>query len=73
MVDLKIEKMCGCVKKAGLPEVQSFDTLDEALESANKLAKEMNENYCKKHTFSVAQNGENELVLIEVKLNEDRN
>lgn len=69
MVDLKIGKMCGCVKKAGIPEIQSFENVDEALKSANELAKEMNENYCKKHIFSVAQNSENELVLIEVDMN----
>ncbi len=66
MVDVKIAKMCGCVKRNGIPEVQSFENPEDALKSANELAKEMTEKFCKKHIFSVAQNSQDELVIIEV-------
>ena len=68
MINLKISKMCGCVRKAEIPENQTFENLDIALEKANELAKEMNETFCKKHNFTVVKNRDNELV-IEVGIN----
>jgi hypothetical protein len=69
MVNVKIAKMCGCVKKANMPEIEEFENLELAMKHASELAEEMNETFCKKHNFSVSQNSENELVVIEVNLN----
>ena len=68
MVTLKISKMCGCVKKSGMAENQSFEDIDTALTKANEMTTEMNETFCKKHNFTVVNNGDNELV-IEVAMN----
>jgi len=68
MINLKISKMCGCVKKADISENQSFENIEIALKKANELAEEMNDTFCKKHNFTVVQDGDNQLV-IEVAMN----
>jgi len=67
MYTVKIAKECGCVKKSGMPVTQTFDSKDKALMEANEMADEMNDTFCKKHNFSVVENG-NEM-LIQVGMN----
>jgi len=63
MVNVKMSKMCGCAKRAKIEEIQTFDNPDTALIEANKLAKKMNETFCKKHNFTVVENGNDEIVI----------
>jgi len=67
MIELKIAKMCGCVKREKIPEIQTFENMEIALDSAKTLAKKMNETFCKKHNFQVVENNSN--LLIQVELN----
>ena len=58
MAKVTISKMCGCVKKEEIPQVQEFSSTDEALKVANEMVEKMNNEFCGKHNFSVVQNGE---------------
>jgi len=69
MITVKMAKMCGCAKRANIKEVQTFESMEDAMKEAQALAEEMSETFCKKHNFSVAQNSPDELVVIEVNLN----
>ncbi len=62
MVNVRIEKECGCFKRSGMPSIKAFENKDEALTEAQTWAEEMNETFCKKHNFSVIEEGD-DLVL----------
>lgn len=59
MYNVMMEKECGCFKRSGLPSSKSFESKDDALIEAKNWADEMNEKFCKKHNFSVVEDGEN--------------
>ncbi len=67
MVTVKMAKMCGCAKRNNVKEIQTFDSMEDAMKEAQTLAEDMSETFCKKHNFSVVQNNPDELVVIEVK------
>ena len=58
MAKVTISKMCSCVKKEEMPQVQEFSSTDEALKVANEMVEKMNNEFCNKHNFSIVQNGE---------------
>jgi hypothetical protein len=58
---------CGCFKKSGIKNNQTFENKEKAFEKATNMAKHMNETFCQKHNFSVKEDGDN--ILIEVKNN----
>jgi hypothetical protein len=62
MFNVKIEKECGCFKRSGMPTIKAFDNKDDALTEAGEWAEEMNETFCKKHNFTVVEEG-NDLVI----------
>ena len=62
MFNVKIEKECGCFKRSGMPTIKAFDNKDDALIEAGEWADEMNETFCKKHNFTVVEEG-NDLVI----------
>jgi len=62
MFNVKIEKECGCFKRSGMPTIKAFDNKDDALIEAGEWAEEMNETFCKKHNFTVVEEG-NDLVI----------
>ncbi len=62
MFNVKIEKECGCFKRSGMPTIKAFDNKDDALIEAGEWAEEMNETFCKKHSFTVVEEG-NDLII----------
>ena len=66
MTTVTFTKMCGCLKKDSIEQVQKFDSKDEALIKATDMANSMNENYCKKHSFSVVEDGDNLLIQVDM-------
>lgn len=64
MYTVTMEKACGCFKKSDYASTQSFESKDDALMEASSLAKEMNETFCKKHNFSVREEGNNFLITL---------
>jgi hypothetical protein len=63
MVNLTVEKLCGCAKRAEIPQTQNFETKEAALAEANELVEEMNETFCKKHSFSLVEKSDTELMI----------
>jgi hypothetical protein len=57
MFTISIEKECGCFKKSGMENHQKFSDKDAALMEAMRLADEMNETCCQKHTFRIVEKG----------------
>ena len=66
MVDLFIEKQCGCVKKSSYNNIQSFDTTQEALVEAKKMCDDMNKNFCLKHKFYYEEDQNNIIIKMEI-------
>jgi predicted nucleotidyltransferase len=65
MTEIKITKMCGCVKKAKMSEVQEFQSKEEALKKANEMVVIMNQDFCQRHNFKVIEEGETILIKVE--------
>ena len=66
MYTISMEKQCGCFKRSGMAAQQSFTTKDEALTEAIEMCGEMNETFCKKHSFKVIEEGDNILIRLEM-------
>jgi len=64
MYSVTIEKQCGCFKKSDMPATKNFENRDDALIEAKAWADEMSETFCKKHTFSVVEDGENFIIRL---------
>jgi hypothetical protein len=62
MFNVKIERECGCFKRSGMPTIKAFDNKDDALIEAGEWSDEMNETFCKKHSFTVVEEG-NDLII----------
>lgn len=58
-----VDKQCGCFKREGMPAEKSFESKDDALIHASEWVKEMNETFCKKHSFTLIEEGENFRIL----------
>jgi len=61
---INLSKECGCVKKNGYGGIREFDSKDDALEEAQRLVQEMNDKFCKKHRFTLAEQGSNFLIQV---------
>jgi len=66
LVDLIIEKQCGCVKKSSYNVVQNFDSIEKAINEAEKICEDMNKNFCLKHKFYYTQNENNIIIKMEI-------
>jgi hypothetical protein len=62
MFNVKIERECGCFKRSGMPTIKAFGNKDDALIEAGEWSDEMNETFCKKHSFTVVEEG-NDLII----------
>ena len=58
MITVEMEKQCGCFKRSDYSAVQTFASKDEALLAATEMCKDMNESFCQKHNFKVAEDGD---------------
>lgn len=64
MFNVKMEKECGCFKRSGMKSIKAFDNKDDALTEAQEWAEEMNETFCRKHQFSVVEEGNDFLIKL---------
>ena len=64
MFTVQMEKQCGCFKRSNYEASQSFASKDEALIHAQGMARDMTEEFCKKHAFSVVEEGENFTIIL---------
>ena len=55
MYRVTVQNPCSCFIKNGLTENQEFDTKEEAKKEAETLIKNMTENFCQKHEFSMME------------------
>ena len=66
MVDLIIEKQCGCIKKSSYNIVQSFNSKQEAIKEAKIMCEDMNKNFCLKHKFHYEEDQNNITIKMEI-------
>jgi len=64
MYKVNLSKECGCVKKNGYGGTREYDSKDDALEEAQQLVQDMNEKFCKKHRFSLIEQGNDFLIQV---------
>ncbi len=65
MFTVKIEKECGCFKKSDFTNNMEFESKDDALIQALNMTKEMNQDFCQKHEFEVAENGATFMISVD--------
>jgi hypothetical protein len=66
MINVRMEKECGCFKRSGIESVKSFENKEDALSEAQAWCEEMNETFCQKHNFSFSDEGEEILIKVEM-------
>ena len=66
MITIEMEKQCGCFKKSDYNAVQTFANKDEALLAASEMCSDMNETFCQKHNFKVAEEGDKLIIKVEM-------
>ena len=64
MFTIKVEKECGCFKRSGMQNNLSFESKDEALLKSIEMRDTMNDEFCKKHEFSVQESSENFIIKV---------
>jgi hypothetical protein len=65
MYHVVLEKLCSCAKKRELERIRSFDTREEAEEHAYEWADNLNNTFCGKHGFDVAEVERNFVISVE--------
>jgi hypothetical protein len=66
MFNVKMEKECGCFKRSGMQSIKTFDNKDDAMIEAKSWTEEMNETFCKKHNFSIVEEGNDLIIKVEM-------
>lgn len=64
MFQVSIPQQCGCLRRSGKETTLSFENKDDALMHAQELAREMNNEFCKKHNFSVLEEGSDFMIVM---------
>lgn len=62
---LEVKNGCGCFKRDGGVDRQSFESAQDAKEEAEMLHARMEKNYCKKHKFVLTSMGGNYTITIQ--------
>lgn len=66
MITVEMEKQCGCFKKSDFAAMQQFDNKDDALKEALAMCEDMNETFCQKHNFQVAEEGDKLIIKMQM-------
>jgi len=69
MFNIVVDRECGCFKRSELTNNISVDSKDEALTKSLEMKEHMNEKFCGKHGFSVAENGNTFIITMGEPLN----
>ncbi len=64
MFQVTVAQQCGCFRRSGQEASTSFDNKDDALMHAQEVAQMMNEEFCQKHQFNVAEDGNTFVILM---------
>lgn len=57
MFTVNVEKECGCFRRSDLENNVQLESKDEALLLAQNMKNQMNDEFCGKHEFEVAEMG----------------
>ena len=63
MFRVQVAKECGCFRRSEYQKEKSFESRDDAILYSKDLAELMNEEFCKKHIFSVREVDRGEFVI----------
>jgi len=66
LVELIIEKQCGCFKKSSYNAINTFQTVDDAIKEAEIMCEDMNKNFCLKHKFYYEESQNNITIKMEI-------
>lgn len=66
MYKIIIEKECSCFKKSDLQNNIEMGSKDQALLKALKMKNQMNQEFCRKHDFSVKEKDNNFIISFEL-------
>ena len=62
MHNIIIEKECGCFKRSDLVNNLSIPSKDDALTKAIEMKNQMNDEFCGKHGFELAEDSSNFII-----------
>lgn len=57
MSTINLDRECGCFRRSNLENNKSFESKDDALMEAQAMINHMNTKFCKKHSFTLSENG----------------
>lgn len=62
---LEVKNGCGCFRRDGGVDIQSFESAQDTKEEAEMLHGRMEKNYCKKHKFTLTNSAGNYTIIIQ--------
>jgi len=62
MFKIIIEKECGCFRRSDMENNITVDSKDEALSKSLEMVNTMNNEFCKKHSFTLEEQGNTFLI-----------
>lgn len=57
MYTINVDKECGCFKRSAYENNMNFESKDDALLQATMMIDYMNNKFCQKHDFRLAEDG----------------
>ncbi len=62
MFKIIVAKECGCFRKSDMQGTTTVDSKDEALTKGLEMVNIMNNDFCKKHSFTLEEQGDTFLI-----------
>ncbi|KIM11378.1 MAG: hypothetical protein KU37_07050 [Sulfuricurvum sp. PC08-66] len=59
-----VEKLCGCAKRKGMPQIKTLQDKEDAHRIARAWAQELNESFCGQHSFGVVEVDDNFVITV---------
>ncbi|MCH9740275.1 MAG: hypothetical protein K0U38_05490 [Epsilonproteobacteria bacterium] len=67
MFTINVDKECGCFKRSPYENNQAHSSKDDALIQAQLMVNHMNEKFCKKHEFTLREDGQNFSIAMDMR------
>ena len=62
MFKIIVEKECGCFRRSDMQSNTTLESKDEALMKGLEMVNAMNSDFCKKHSFTLEEQGDTFLI-----------
>jgi hypothetical protein len=67
MYTINLDRECGCFKRSPLENNVGFESKDDAMIEAQNMVNHMNTKFCKKHEFTLREDGQNFSITLDMR------